>query len=263
MAHALYDNFIIENKVANFLNTKLDHSPFYTLDTSLTQDAGMTKTVQVYTATGAVRDVAAGEGNIDADGVAVSFTPVDYTVKYTQGFLKYTDEDEMKDPNVVSVGTEKMSGTMANDLTTKFYAELGKTTQTDTYPIAGLDYATLTDAMATFGEDETGLYILINPNQKAQLRKALKDDLKYSEGFTRTGYIGSVNSVPVFVSASVPADTCFMATKEAVTVFVKKDIEVEQTRDANIRTNTIYTRRANVVALTDNSKALKLTKALA
>lgn len=263
MSHVLYDNFIISNKVANFLNTKLEHSPFYTLDTSLTQDAGMTKTVNVYTATGNVRDVAAGEGNLDADGVSVSFTGVDYVVKYTQGFLSYTDEDEMKDPNVVSVGSEKMSANMANDLTTKFYAELAKTTQTDTYPVAGLDYATITDAISVFGEDETGLYMLINPAQKAQLRKTLKDDLKYSEGFVRTGYIGSVNNVPIYVSAAVPADTCYIATKEAVTVFVKKDVETEQERDANLRNNKIFTRRCNVVALTDNSKALKLTKAVA
>lgn len=262
MAHVIYDNFIISNKVANFLDTKLEHSPFYTLDTSLTQEAGMTKTVNVYTATGNVRDVAAGEGNLDADGVAVSFTPVDYVVKYTQGFLAYTDEDEMKDPNVVSVGTEKMAGNMANDLTTKLYAELAKTTQTDTYPLAGLDYATITDAISVFGEDETGLFMLINPAQKAQLRKSLKDDLKYSEGFSRTGYIGSVNNVPVYTSSAVPVDTCYIATKEAVTVFVKKDVETEQVRDANIRTNKIYTRRCNIVALTDATKALKLTKAL-
>lgn len=263
MAHTIYANKVISATVADFMNTHLAHSPFYTVDPSLSQNIGMTKTVNKYTATGAVRDVAQGEGNQVADEVAVSFTPVDYTVKYTQGVFKYFDEEAMKDDQLIPVGMEKMGANMANDLTTKFYAELAKTTKTDTYPLAGLDYATITDTMAEFGENEDGLYMLINPAQKAQLRKTLKDDLKYSEGFTRTGYIGSVNNMPVFTSKAVPADTCYIATKAAVTVFVKKEVETEQDRDSNLRRNDIYTRRCNVVALTDETKAFKLTKAVA
>lgn len=263
MPNVLYDNFVIENKVANFMNTLLAVSPFYTHDTSLSQAAGLIKTVHKYTATGAVRDVAQGEGNQVADDVTVSFTPVDYTVKYVQGRFPYFDEEAMKDPQLVSVGLEKMSANMVNDLTTKFYAELAKTTQTMDYPAAGLDFNTIVDATAMFGENEEGLFLLINPAQKAQLRKTLKDDLKYVEGFVRTGYIGSINNVPVYTSKAVAADTAYIATKEAVTVFTKKEIETEQERDANLRKNIIYNRRCNVVALTDETKVVKLTKAAA
>ncbi|NYB73400.1 hypothetical protein HZF24_04520 [Sedimentibacter hydroxybenzoicus DSM 7310] len=261
MAHTIYDNAVIENKVANFMDTMLELSPFYTHDTSLTQEAGMTKTVHKYTATGAVRDVAQGEGNQSADDVGVSFTPVDYTVKYCQGRFPYFDEEEMKDPNLVNVGLEKMSANMVNDLTSKFYAELEETTQEMEYPALGISFDTVVDATAMFGENEEGLFLLINPAQKAQLRKNLKDDLKYIEGFVRTGYIGSINNVPVYTSKAVPVDTAFMATKEAVTVFTKKEIETEQERDANLRKNVIFNRRCNVVALTDETKVVKLTKA--
>lgn len=257
---ALYENFIIENKIKNMLDTKLEHSQFYTVDNSLTQEAGMTKKVHRYTATGAVRTVAQGEGNIEADDVTPNFVEEEYTVAYTQGRFIYFDEQLLTDPTWVDTGIEKNSVNMANDLTSKFYIELGKTTQTMEYPATGINFDTVVDATAKFGENEEGLFLLINPLQKAAVRKALKDDLKYVEGFIRTGYIGSINNIPVYVSSSVPADTAFIANKEAVTVFLKKDVEVEQERDANLRKNKIYTRRCNVVALTDENKVVKLTK---
>jgi hypothetical protein len=263
MPNVLYENFVLENKVANFMNTMLAVSPFYTHDTSLSQAAGMVKTINKYTAVGAVRDVAQGEGNQVADDVTVSFTPVDYTVKYVQGRFPYFDEEAMKDPMLVNVGLEKMSANMVNDLTTKFYAELAKTTVTSEYPVTGITFDAVVDATAKFSENEEGLFMLINPAQKAQLRKALKDDLKYVEGFVRTGYIGSINNIPVYTSKAVAADTAFIATKEAVTVFTKKEVETEQERDANLRKNVIFNRRCNVVALTDETKVVKLTKAAA
>ena len=260
MAHNIYENFIIENKVKDFLDTKLNHTPFYTLDTSLTENAGMTKKVHRYNAIGAVRDVAMGEGNKEADDVNVNFSEEEYTVKFCQGRFPYFDEQAMTDPMLIDVGLQKNSAMMANDLTTKFYAELEKASQAMEYSAAGINFDVVVDATALFGENEDGLFLLINPAQKAQLRRNLKDELKYVEDFVRTGYIGSLNGIPIYVSKAVPADTAFLANKEAVTVYVKKNIEVEQVRDANIRKNDIYTRRCNVVALTDDSKVVKLTK---
>lgn len=262
MTHAIYENFVIENKVANFMDTKLAVSPFYTHDISLAQAAGMKKTVNVYTATGDVRDVAMGEGNQQADDVTVSFTPVDYTVKYCQGRFPYYDEEVMKDPNLVNVGLEKMSANMVNDLTKKFYAELGKATQiVNIAKTAAITFNDIVDATAKFGENEDSLFLLINPDEKAAMRKSLKDELKYVEGFVRTGYIGSVNNVPVYTSDAVPDNRAYLASKEAVTIFTKKEIETEQERDADKRQNIIYNRRCNVVALTDTTKVVEIIKA--
>lgn len=258
MAHTIYSNFIVANKVANLLDTKLSVSPFFTLDTSLTEAEGMTKKIHVYTATGEAQ----GEGNVDDDDVAVSFTEKEYTVKFTQGRFPYYDEEAMTDPMLVDVGLQKMSANMSNDLTAKFYAELGKATKTQEYPASGITFDAVVDAIAQFGEDEDGLFMLINPAQKAQLRKNLKDDLSYVEGFVRTGYIGSVCNVPVYTSKAVAEDTAFIATKEAVTVFTKKEVESETERDANLRKNTIFARRCNVVALTDTNEVVKLTKTI-
>lgn len=258
MSNTLYDNFLIQNKVANMMDTKLALSPYFTNDTSLQQTAGMFKTVNVYTATGAVRDVAMTEGNEAGDNIEVAFTGKDYRVKYVQGRFPYYDEEAMKDPNLVSVGLEKLSANMVNDLNAKFFAELNKAPKVEYLPAAGLGFDVVVDATAQFGETEDGLFILINPAQKATLRKALKSDLQYVEAFVRSGYIGNINNIPIYVTDKVTEGIVYLATKEAVTVFTKKEVETEQERDPNTRKNTIYNRRCNVVALTDESKVVKI-----
>jgi hypothetical protein len=45
---------------------------------------------------------------------------------------------------------------------------------------------------------------------------------------------------------------------EAIKLFIKKDVEVEQDRESNTRTNSIYLRAAYLVALVDATKICKL-----
>ena len=52
-------------------------------------------------------------------------------------------------------------------------------------------------------------------------------------------------------------------SKEAVKLFIKKDVEIEQDRDANTRVNSVYLRMAYVVALVDATKIAKITEAAA
>ena len=47
---------------------------------------------------------------------------------------------------------------------------------------------------------------------------------------------------------------------EAVKLFIKKDIEVEQDRNADTRTNSVYLRTAYLVALVDATKICKISK---
>jgi hypothetical protein len=86
----------------------------------------------------------------------------------------------------------------------------------------------------------------------------LKDHLSYSEGFVRTGYIGSVCGVPVVVSNACAQGIGYLATKEAVTVFIKKDSETEYERDADTRKNSYWVRKVGCVALTDATKLVKI-----
>ena len=96
----------------------------------------------------------------------------------------------------------------------------------------------------------------------AKVRKALKDDLKYIESFARQGYVGTVGGVNLYTKKDATADEIIIATKEAVTLFIKKGTEIEQpprdSEDANVRKNTIISRKYYLAALTDATKAVKI-----
>lgn len=256
MANTVYDNIVLSNKMNDILKTKVDLNSYLTIDTSMTEQAGMKKVINTYTATGNVEDLAMGAGN--TDDISVSFTSAEYEVKTTQGRFQYYDEQAMKDPMVVEAGLEGIAKTMVNDFTTKAIAEFGKTTTT--VEAVAYNFAMVVDAIAAMNvESEEGMFLLISPADQADFRKALNNDLKYAEGFVRTGYIGTICGVPVILSKAVSQGKMFLATKEAVTLFIKKDTEIEQVRDADTRNNTVYIRKVAVVALTDATKVVKIT----
>lgn len=254
--HIIYDNEVLENKITDLLITAVDLSNYMTVDNSLTQNAGMRKVINRYTAHGNVEDLAMGEGN--TGGIMVSFDPVEYVVGTTQGRFAYFDEQAMTDPMVVDVGLDGLAKTMVNDFTDKAMTEFENSADLGTTPEAW-SFEAVVDGIAKMNlEDESGLFLLISPADQAAFRKALKDDLKYVESFVRTGYIGSVCGVPVIVSKAVNPGVGFLATKDAITLFIKKATEIEQERDANIRKNTVYARKVAVVALTDATKLVKI-----
>ena len=258
MAHKVYENFVLENKIEDILTTAVDLQGYMTVDTSLTTEPGMKKIIHTYTATGNVEDLAMGEGN--SKDIEVSFTSAEYEVGVTQGRFQYFDEQEMQDPMVVDTGLEGVAKKMVNDFTTKAIAEYDKATLVETATAWSFDV--VADAIAKLNvEDETGLILLISPEDKAAFRKALKDDLKYSEGYVRTGYIGTVCGVPVIVTKAVAKGAGYLASKDAVTLFIKKGSEIEQERNADTRNNKVFARKVAVVALTNATKLVKITVA--
>lgn len=256
MAHKCYENVVLSNRINDILTTAVNLNNYLTIDTSLAQNAGMKKAINRYTSTGDVENLAMGEGN--ASGIEVTFDTVEYEVETFQGKFAFYDEQEMQDPMVVDTGLQHSGDRMINKFTQLAIAEYEKATLEVTP--AAWSFDAVVDAIAKMNlEDESGLFLLISPADKAAFRKALKDELKYSEGFARTGYIGSVCGVPVIVTKAVPAGKGYLATKDAVTVFIKKDTETEYERDADVRNNTYFVRKVAVVALTDATKAVKIS----
>ena len=256
MANTVYENFVLENKLAELLKTKIDLNSYMTIDGQLTEEPGMKKVINTYTATSGVEELDMGEGN--TKDIEVSFTSSEYTVKTYQGRFVYYDEQAMTDPMVVDTGLEGVVKDMINQFTTLAIGEFDKATLAQTGTAWNFDV--VVDAIAKMNlEDETGLFLLISPADLANFRKTLKDDLKYSEGFVRTGYIGHVAGVPVITTKAVAAGKGYLATKEAVSVFLKKDTEIEQDRDPDKRKNLVWGRKVAVVALTDATKVVKIS----
>lgn len=255
--NVVYDNFVLENKFKDILETKLDAIKFMTVDTDLQGVEGMKKTINTYTYDGAVEAVAEGATNTTRG--KVTFADQDYDVKVKQQVFDYTDEQAMKDKNVVEVGIKGSAIEMVNDLNNDFFTEIARTSTLHTHTGA-LSYDVIVDAIEKMNiEDETGLFLLIGTDLKAQIRKDADFKASRLGEMLYHGQIGDICGVPVAVSKKVPENTAYLATKEAVTCFIKKQNEVEQDRQKEKRINTVITRKVALVALTDATKAVKIT----
>jgi hypothetical protein len=257
MAHKLYENIVLESQINDILETKLNAQNLMTIDNDLTHEAGMIKRINTSTYEGNVEKVAMGEKNTERG--KVTFNGKDYRVAVKQQVFDIHDEEVMQDPLVVQVAVQGAATEMVNDLNNDFFVEIAKTTTQHEAPV--MNYDTVVDAIEKMNvaEDETGLFLLVGNDLKAQIRK--DEDFKSARlgEMLFSGQIGSICGVPVVVSKKVPANTAFLATKEAVKCLVKRASQVEQDRDIETRTNTVVLRKVNLVALVDETKCVKIT----
>ena len=252
MANTVFNNKIIEAKAKDLLTTSVNTRSLMAIDNSLVAEPGMVKTINVYSYNGKAEELGVGEGNSTRG--AVSYTGTDYTVKLVQQAFDYADEDFMKDNNVVDMGVKGATQLMTNKMASDFVAECEKATLEQAGPMS---YDTIVDAIAKLNiEDESSLFVIINPEHKAELRKDPDYVAARMGEVVYNGQIGTVAGIPVIVSKAV--ENAFVMSKEAVKLFMKKDVEVEQDRDADTRTNSIYLRSAYIVALVDATKICKI-----
>ena len=258
MANQVYENFFLSNTVEDQYNSHLDLQRFCTVDNTLEGTAGMKKIVHSYRATNGTEKLTVGQGN--SKSIEVSYTPVEYDIALAQNRFEWNDEDAMTDPMLVPVGMKHAGTDLHNTVQGDMYGEFAKTGLT--VPVSAPNFDAFVDAVAALnieGDEEVEIFGFVCPKDKARVRKALKDELKYVEAFARAGYIGTVAGVNLYDKKDATEGTIVVATKEAVTIFNKKGIEMEQERDANTRKNSAFARKYYVVALTNESKAVKIT----
>ena len=259
MAHKLYDNFYLSNEVEDAYLSHLDLARFVTVDNSLVGSAGMKRVINRYSATGGTEKLAMGEGN--TRGIEVSMTPVEYEIALAQNKFAYYDEQEMTDPMLVPVGMNMAGADLYNTQNADIYGEFAKATLSVT--ATTFDFDAFVDAGAKLNlENLAGVekFAFVCPLDLAEIRKNMKDTLQYVQAFATQGYVGTVGDVNIYVKKDATQGTIIMGTKDAVTLFNKKGVEVEQKRDADTRSNEIFSRKYYIVALTDETKAVKIVK---
>jgi hypothetical protein len=253
-----YENFILENKMTDLVNTNLDVNALFTVDNTLATEAGLKKTINKYTYNGTVEKLAKGAKNT-ATGT-VTFVPKEYTVERYQQTFKYNDMDVMQDPYLLDVATTGAATVMSNNIREQYFAELAKISNTDTY--TELTYDVIVDALLKIGREvEADQFIVMGLDGKAAIRH--DNDYKTSRQgeILYTGQFGTIAGIPCLFSKLVPAGDVYVTTKDAVKFFVKKDGSVEQDRDIETKDNTVVYERHGLMALVDETKSVKLTKA--
>ena len=264
MANKVYENFYLSNEVEDQFNSHLDLQQFCTVDNSLVGVAGMKRVINTYRATDGTEKLVLGEGNTKS--IEVNLTDAEYDIALAQNRFDYYDEQAMRDPNLVPVGMKHAGTDMFNTVNADIFAEFNKTNII--VPATTFNFDAFVDAVSSLdmeNDESVTIFAFVCPADKGAVRKALKDDLKYIEAFAKTGYIGTVAGVHLYTKKDATEGEIIVATKEAVTIFNKKGVEVEQvTKDnrsetaANVRKNSIFSRKYYIVALTNESKAVKI-----
>ena len=257
MANTVYENFFLSNTVEDQFNSHLDLQQFCTVDNTLVGTAGMKRIIHAYRATNGTEKLGIGAGN--SKSIEVSYTPVEYEIALAQNRFVWNDEHAMTDPMLVPVGMKHAGTDMFNTVNGDIYAEFAKTALV--VNAANPDFDAFVDASAKLNlenVENVSIFAFVSPADKAKVRKALKDTLQYVEAFAKQGYIGSVAGINLYDKADATPGEIIVGTRDAVTIFNKKGVEIEQERDANTRVNSAYSRKYYVVALTDESKAVKI-----
>lgn len=265
MAHTIYDNFYLSNEVEDQFDSHLDMMRFCTVDKTLEGTDGMKRLINVYTATNGTEKLGVGEGNTKS--IEVGHTQREYVIQLAQNRFVWSDEEAMKDSMLVPVGMKHAGTDMFNTVNGDVFGEFEKATLT--VPATAYNFDAFADAVAKLELPEnakTEVFGWVNSNAKAALRKTLKDDLKYVEAFARHGYIGTVCGVNLYDKRDAKDNEICIGTRKAVTAFIKKGTEVElstkgnrSAEDANVRKNTAHSRKYYVVALTNETQAVKIT----
>lgn len=266
MAHIIYDNFYLSNEIEDQFNSHLNLQQFCNVDNSLVGTPGMLRKINRYHATNGTEKLTMGQGNTKS--IEVAFDPYEYRIQLAQNRFEYYDEQEMTDPMLVPVGVRHMGTDMFNTVNADIFAEFNKAEMV--VVTSGLGFDAFADAQAMFGLESlegVNFFAFVSPNDVTTLRKALKDDLKYVESFARGGYVGTVAGTNLYTKKDAVSGTICTATRDAVTIFNKKGVEVEtpprDSADANTRKNTIFSRKYYLVALTDARYAVKIVKGTA
>lgn len=256
MNNTVFDNKVLEAKAQDLLTTAVNARNLMTVDTSLTESAGMVKTINVYTYTGEAEELDAGEGNTQRGSIA--YVGHDYRVKMVQEAFDYFDEDFLKDNTIVDNMMKGASQVMVNKMTADFLTEAAKA-ETKSHFTGSISYDAIVDAISELNvEDESKLFILIPNAWKAALRKDQDYKSAHMGDVVYNGQVGTIAGLPVIATKAL-TDKAYVMDDTAIKLFMKKDVEVEPERDVDHRKNSVYLRTAYVCALVDNSKICEMS----
>jgi hypothetical protein len=257
--NTIYENEIIENKMTELLNTRLDTRALMSVDTSLSENAGLRKVINRYTYKGRVENLEKGEKN-SVKGT-VSFVPEYYDVKRYQQTFEYNDMDAMADPYIVDVAMQGAVSEISNEINSEYFTELSKIGTKFAYEGESVTYADIVDALGSIDcEVNDGLFIIMG----AKARKALRKDPDFiasKQGeIVYGGQFGTICGIPVLYSKLIKDGRIIVTNKDAVRFFVKKNATVEQARDIETKDNTVVYERHGLIALVDDTSSVQLGK---
>jgi N4-gp56 family major capsid protein len=267
-------NLINPEVMADIVSAKADEKvrvlPYAKVDTTLQGQAGDTVSIPKYAFIGEAVDVAEGE-DIPVRQMAVSSEQ--YTIKKAAIGGILTDEAVLSGyGNPVGELTNQMALSIAGKCDTDAYEELVKAPTAYT-ATGAISYEEIVKAIDLFEEEtNTEKAMFVHPKQATQLRldPNFIDKSKYGNQVMIDGEIGIVGNARIVSSKKVRVeggaylnpivkleeDTETEDASPALTVFLKRDTNVETDRIARNRTTEVTGDKMYVVALTNETKVI-------
>lgn len=266
---------MISAKIAN----KIVVAPFAKIDTTLVGIPGDTVTVPQYAYIGDAADIAEG---VAAETVKLTASTTTVTVKKAMKAVELTDEAVLSGyGNPVGETNNQLAKSIASKVDNDAMTALQGAQLTYDGSAAAIKYSGIVDAIDLFEEEvNSEKVIFVHPKQVTQLRKDsdfISAD-KYKAGIILTGEIGMIANCRVVPSKKVPVvkvgetgsqTDCYACpivklnneteTEDdaaAITIYLKRDTNVETDRVSLARKTDISVDKHYAVALSNTSKVV-------
>lgn len=267
----LIDPEVMAPMISAKLSSAIVATPFAKIDNTLVGRPGSTITVPRYEYIGAATDLAEGE---TADKTKLTTTSTPYKVKKAVKQVELTDESVLSGyGNPVGEANSQLAKAIAEKVDNDVMAAL-KGAQLTFTATGDISYDNIVDAIDALNEEENVEKVMfIHPKQVSTLRK--DDDFisndKYNNNVIMRGEIGMVANTRIVVSKKAINDdgTLYLNPivelkpesqtgdeSAAVTIFMKRNVNLETQRELENYTTLIGVDEHYVVALTDESKVV-------
>lgn len=267
----LIDPEVMAPMISAKLEKAIVATPFAKIDNTLVGRPGSTITVPRYEYIGAATDLAEGE---TADKTKLGTSSKEYTVKKAVKQVELTDEAVLSGyGNPVGETNSQLAKSIAEKVDNDVMAAL-KGAQLTFTATGDISYDNIVDAIDALNEEENVEKVMfIHPKQVSTLRK--DDDFisndKYNNNVIMRGEIGMVANTRIVVSKKAinDAGTYYLNPivelkpesqtgdeSAAVTIFMKRNVNLETQRELGNYTTLIGVDEHYVVALTDESKVV-------
>lgn len=267
----LIDPEVMAPMISAKITSAIVATPFAKIDTTLVGQPGSTITVPKYKYIGDAEDLAEG---VTADKTKLETSSEPYKIKKAVKQVELTDEAVLSGyGNPVGETNSQLAKAIAskvdNDVMDALKgAQLGKTFET------GISYDNIVDAIDVLAEEENVEKVMfIHPHQVSELRKDenfISND-KYNNNVIMRGEIGMVANTRIVPSKKAinEAGTQYLNPivelrpetqtgdeTAAVTIFLKRNVNLETQRELGNYTTLIGADEHYVAALTDESKVV-------
>ena len=269
----LVDPQVMADMISGKLAKKIRFAPFATIDTTLSGNPGSTITVPKYAYIGDADDVAEG---VAMEPALLTATTSQVKVKKAGKAVELTDEALLSEyGSPLDEAAAQIALAIAAKVDVDCYAALLAGTQLYDGSSATISYDGLVNAADVFleeGDMPESKAIFVNPKQVTQLRldPQFRDINKYPIQTTITGVIGTIAGIQIVPSRKVVATEgiykcpmIMLSTPDqtgdetpALTIYLKRDINVESDRDVLAKTTVISADEHYACSLSNDAKAV-------